>query len=172
MYYSLILIKSIAVFWNTGGKGLSSGLTQRINWNCRRVRGKGGKSLLRRSVQMYGDCRCLLLTYPDKKHCDLLEHRGERSTFRLDARNLLGMSTRPRKRWDVSPPALGSNLCSLSMPLAPGRVNPFLALVLKRKMIGSHSQLHTGVGCTDHRRRRLHFVLVNNVGCVVGECWW
>jgi hypothetical protein len=29
-YYSLSLIKGTAVFWNTGGKGLSSGFTQRI----------------------------------------------------------------------------------------------------------------------------------------------
>jgi hypothetical protein len=49
------------------------------------------------------------------------------------------------------------------MPLTPGRwINTLLALVLQRKMMGSHSRLHTRDGCTDDRRW-LRFVLVNVV---------
>jgi hypothetical protein len=59
-------IKSIAVFWNTGGKGLSSGFKQRIYWSADASAEKTGKSLLRRSVQIGRDCRCLLLTDADK----------------------------------------------------------------------------------------------------------
>jgi hypothetical protein len=64
VYCSLILMKIIAVFWNTGGKSLSSGFTQRISWVYRRVYGKkwevSSPSLGSNSVQNDSDSRCRL----------------------------------------------------------------------------------------------------------------
>jgi hypothetical protein len=86
--------KSIAIFWNTGGKKPVFQLQAR-----NQLVSADGKNweVSSPSLGSYRDC-CLLLSYSDENHCGLLESRGEKSVFRLDAKNLLSLPTRLRKK--------------------------------------------------------------------------